>query len=98
MSSLPSYVAAAKPVPVGPRPWYKTITPTYAGVMLWFVFWAEWSRGRHARRRAVGRLGPAFLGLIVAALICHFLYYVVPGMLGVKTGFPCTWWARRPTA
>ena len=30
----------------------------------------------------------AFLGLVLAALICHFLFYVVPGMLGMKTGLP----------
>ena len=28
------------------------------------------------------------MGLILAALICHFLFYVVPGMLGMKTGLP----------
>ena len=45
MSNLPSYVAAAKPVPAAARaPWYKTITPTYAGVMLWFVFGPSWSK------------------------------------------------------
>ena len=38
MSQLPDYLAAAKPVPLANRaPWYKTITPTYAGIMLWFV-------------------------------------------------------------
>jgi cytosine permease len=30
----------------------------------------------------------ALLGLILAALICHFLFYLVPGMLGMKTGLP----------
>ncbi len=40
MSNLPSYLAAAKPVPAANRaPWYKTIAPAYLGVMLWFVFW-----------------------------------------------------------
>ncbi len=40
MSSLPSYVAAAKPVPAASRAaWYKNVAPTYAGIMLWFVFW-----------------------------------------------------------
>jgi cytosine permease len=33
-------------------------------------------------------LAVAFLGLIAAALICHFLFYLVPGMLGMKTGLP----------
>ena len=42
MASLPSYVAAAKPVPLGSRaPWYKSTAQTYAGIMLWFVFWHE---------------------------------------------------------
>jgi cytosine permease len=26
--------------------------------------------------------------LVVAALICHFLFYLVPGLLGMKTGLP----------
>jgi cytosine permease len=33
-------------------------------------------------------LGVALLGLVVAALICHFLFYLVPGLLGMKTGLP----------
>jgi cytosine permease len=28
------------------------------------------------------------LGLVVAALICHYLFYVVPGLFGLKTGYP----------
>ena len=42
MPNLPSYLEAAKPVPLSNRlPWYKTIAPTYLGVMLWFVFWQD---------------------------------------------------------
>ena len=33
-------------------------------------------------------IGWAFLSLVAAALVCHFLFYVVPGMLGMKTGLP----------
>jgi len=33
-------------------------------------------------------LGVALLGLIIAAVICHFLFYLVPGLLGMKTGLP----------
>ena len=29
-----------------------------------------------------------FLGLAIAALICHFLFYLVPGLLGMRTGLP----------
>ena len=39
-SNLPDYVASAQPVPQANRvPWYKTTAQTYAGIMLWFVFW-----------------------------------------------------------
>jgi cytosine permease len=33
-------------------------------------------------------LGLSLLGLVIAALICHFLFYLVPGLYGVKTGYP----------
>ena len=31
---------------------------------------------------------PAFLGLIIAAVICHFFFYMPPAMLGMRTGLP----------
>ena len=57
MSNLPDYIASAKPVSLAARaPWYKTIAPTYAGIMLWFVFWQNLVKGRwHTRRRAQRR-------------------------------------------
>ncbi len=30
----------------------------------------------------------ALLGLVLSALICHFLFYLVPGLFGMKTGLP----------
>jgi len=33
-------------------------------------------------------LGPSLLGLVIAAFICHFLFYLVPGRLGMQTGYP----------
>jgi cytosine permease len=90
MASLPSYLAAAKPVPWANRAaWYKTIMPTYAGVMLWFVFWQELAKGANTPAGILASgIGPAFLGLIVGAVICHFFFYMAPAMLGVKTGLP----------
>lgn len=94
MSDLPSYLAAAKPVPASSRaPWYKTIMPTYFGVMLWFVFWQDLvngGAGKDVRPGGVLADGflPAFLGLAIAAIMCHFLFYLVPGLLGMKTGLP----------
>jgi cytosine permease len=90
MATLPTYVAAAKPVPAANRAaWYKTIAPTYAGVMLWFVFWQDLPKGEGTPGGVLAAgLVPALLSLVVAALICHLLFYVAPGMLGMRTGLP----------
>ena len=88
---LPDYVSMAKPNPMENRaPWYKNTAPTYAGIFLWFVFWNKMaSGGTDAPGGVLGRgLGAALLGLIVAALLCHFLFYLVPGLFGMKTGLP----------
>jgi len=90
--ALPDYVSMAKPNPAGNRaPWYKNTAPTYAGIFLWFVFWSQAPSGGGAG--APGGvlsqgIGVALLGLIVAALLCHYLFYMVPGLLGMKTGLP----------
>jgi len=97
--TLPGYLASAKPNPAANRaPWYKNTAQVYAGIMLWFVFWHEVPLGSGLKGAAgfsefaggtlAQGLGVALLGLIVAALICHFLFYLVPGMLGMKTGLP----------
>jgi cytosine permease len=93
---LPGYLASAKPNPAANRaPWYKNTAQVYAGIMLWFVFWQQIPLGagadgysKFAGGTLAQGLGVAFLGLIAAALICHFLFYLVPGMLGMKTGLP----------
>ena len=96
--NLPGYLASAKPNPAANRaPWYKNTAQVYAGIMLWFVFWHEVPMGgglgtgghsASAGGTLAQGLGVALLGLILAALICHFLFYLVPGMLGMKTGLP----------
>ena len=94
MSSLPSYLAAAKPVPAASRaPWYKTVMPTYIGIMLWFVFWQSLGNagvGEHGHPAGVLAYGfpTAFLGLIIAATVCHFFFYLAPALLGMRTGLP----------
>ncbi len=99
-SRLPDYVASAKPLPMTNRvSWFSNVAPTYAGIMLWFVFWQDVSVGAgihadHGQYSAFAGgalahgLGAAFIGLVGAALICHFLFYLVPGLLGMKTGLP----------
>lgn len=89
---LPDYVSMAKPNPAENRaPWYKNTAPTYAGIFLWFVFWSQapsGGRGDVAGGVLGKGIGVALLGLVVAALLCHFLFYLVPGLLGMKTGLP----------
>jgi cytosine permease len=90
MSSLPSYVASAKPVPQSNRAaWYKNTAPTYAGIMLWFVFWQDIAKGGGEPGGVLSMgIGTALFGLAISALLCHFLFYLVPGKLGMHTGLP----------
>ncbi|MBN2127907.1 MAG: hypothetical protein JW741_00345 [Sedimentisphaerales bacterium] len=88
--ALPDYLSMAKPNPASNRaPWYKNTAPTYAGIMLWFVFWQDVPTAAGALGGVLSHgLGTALIGLVLAALLCHFLYYMVPAMLGMKTGLP----------
>ncbi|MCD6339071.1 MAG: cytosine permease [Verrucomicrobia bacterium] len=88
-NQLPAYVRSAKPNPRENRaPWYKNTAPTYAGIFLWFVFWQDAVNTPNQGGALGAGLGAAILGLAVAALVCHFLFYLVPGLLGMKTGLP----------
>jgi len=81
----------AKPNPLTNRaPWYKNTAPTYAGIFLWFVFWSQAPSGGSGIAGGVlsQGIGVALLGLVIAALLCHFLFYLIPGLLGLKTGLP----------
>ncbi|MBE7502009.1 MAG: cytosine permease [Verrucomicrobiales bacterium] len=88
-SQLPAYITGAVPNPAANRaPWYKNTAPTYAGIFLWFVFWQDAVLANSKGGGLAQGIGVALLGLVIAALICHFLFYLVPGMLGLKTGLP----------
>ena len=71
-------------------PWYKNTAPTYAGIFLWFVFWqgATTTQAGFLGGTLAQGVGVALLGLVLSALICHFLFYLVPGLFGMKTGLP----------
>jgi cytosine permease len=82
---LPDYIAKTKPNPIGKRgPWYANTAPSYAGIFLWIAFYRSMAGGTLAH----GSLAVCFAGLVVAGLLCHFLYYLAPAMLGMKTGLP----------
>ena len=90
-TQLPDYVASATPNPADKRaPWLTTTAATYAGIMLWFVFWSGAPSGGISAAGGVLSQGLllALFALIIAAAICHFCFYYVPAMLGMKTGLP----------
>ena len=82
---LPDYLSMAKPNPLEARtPWYKSTAPVYAGIFLWIAFYRDIAIGTLDQ----AGLPLALLGLVAAALICHYLFYLVPGLFGMKTGYP----------
>lgn len=89
VAQLPSYITSATPNPLEKRaPWYANTAPTYAGIFLWFVFWQDAVNAPNAGGMLSQGVGWALLSLVLAALVCHFLFYLVPGLLGMKTGLP----------
>jgi cytosine permease len=85
MPSLPDYVLRAAPNPVSNRaPWYKNTAPTYAGIFLWIAFYMSIADGTLSR----ASLGVCLGALVVAGLASYALFYYVPAMLGVTTGYP----------
>ena len=88
-AQLPSYITSATPNPPGKRaPWYANTAPTYAGIFLWFVFWQDAVNAPNAGGMLSQGVGWALVSLVLAALVCHFLFYLVPGLMGMKTGLP----------
>lgn len=82
---LPDYIVKTKPNPATNRaPWYVNTAPSYAGIFLWIAFYQSIAQG------TLERAGPGLciLALVVAGLLSYGLYYYVPAMLGMKTGYP----------
>lgn len=82
---LPDYISKTVPNPASKRgPWHANTAPSYAGVFLWVVFYLQLAVG------TVDRASPWLLvgALVVAGVLCYKLYYYVPAMLGMKTGYP----------
>ena len=82
---LPDYITKTTPNPSTNRaPWSTNTAPTYAGIFLWVVFYMNLADGTISR----ASLGLCLLALLVAGALCYKLYYYVPAMLGMKTGYP----------
>ncbi len=82
---LPGYISNTSPNPQSNRaPWYKNTAPTYAGIFLWIVFYREIAAGT----LDLAGVGLCLLALVVAGLISYALFYRIPAMLGMQTGYP----------
>ncbi|HEY3456484.1 MAG TPA: cytosine permease [Bryobacteraceae bacterium] len=82
---LPGYISNTSPNPQSNRaPWYKNTAPTYAGIFLWIVFYREIAAGT----LDLAGVGLCLLALVVAGVISYALFYRIPAMLGMQTGYP----------
>jgi purine-cytosine permease-like protein len=82
---LPGYISNTSPNPGSNRaPWYKNTAPTYGGIFLWIVFYREIAAGT----LDLAGVGLCLLALVVAGLISYALFYRIPAMLGMQTGYP----------
>jgi cytosine permease len=82
---LPGYISKSVPNPPSNRaPWYTNTAPTYAGIFLWIVFYREIAAGTIDR----AGVGLCLIALVVAGLLSYALFYRVPAMLGMQTGYP----------
>jgi cytosine permease len=82
---LPDYISKAAPNAAKNRgPWYTNTAPSYAGIFLWIAFYRSMAGATITR----GSLAVCLAGLVVAGMLSYGLYYKVPAMLGMKTGFP----------
>ena len=88
-NQLPDYIISATPNPASNRaPWYKNTAPSYAGIFLWFVFWQDAAKAGAPGGTLAQGLSWALLSLAVSAGVCYALFYLVPGLLGMRTGLP----------
>jgi cytosine permease len=85
VATLPGYISKAASNPLSNRaPWYVNTAPSYAGIFLWVVFYMEIARGTIDR----AGLGSCLIALAVAGVLSYALFYRVPAMLGMQTGYP----------
>lgn len=83
--SLPAYISESKPNPASNRaPWWQNTAPTYAGIFLWIAFYQAMAEGTIDRAPWFVLVG----ALALAGILSYALYYFVPAMLGMRTGFP----------
>jgi cytosine permease len=83
-NDLPDYVTSAVPVPSARRaPWYRDTFPTYFGIFLWVGFYLDLA----APTIGYASVSTCLWGLLLAGFLSFALYYYVPAMLGMQTGY-----------
>jgi cytosine permease len=82
---LPDYISKAVPNARDKRAaWYVNTAPSYAGIFLWVAFYQEIA----TKTLSAGGVGVCLAALATAGVLCYFLFYYSPAMLGMKTGYP----------
>jgi cytosine permease len=82
--TLPAYLASAKPNPMSNRgPWWTNTAPAYFGIFMWIAFYDKLASAFN-----LGGLDVALGGLVIAAVLSHYMFHYVFGVLGMKTGYP----------
>ncbi len=82
---LPDYLAKSSPNPPSARaPWYKNTAPAYAGIFLWIAFYNSIADGTISH----ASLTLCLIALAAAGFLSYALYYYIPAMLGMQTGYP----------
>ncbi len=80
-----AYLTKTRPNPPTNRtPWHLQALPCLAALFLCVVYYQELAAGSIDR----APFGTVFLGLATGALASHFLLFLIPGALGMQTGYP----------
>jgi len=80
-----AYLVKTKPNPPTNRtPWYRWALPCFVALFLWVGYYQDLASGTVDR----APYGTVFLGLLAGALASHFLFFLIPGAMGMQTGYP----------
>ncbi len=79
------YLSKTTPNPQTRRvPWYRYTVPCYAGLFLWIGYYQVLAQGTIDR----AGFGLLFFGFLVGGFLSFGMFYFVPAILGMQTGYP----------
>ncbi len=80
-----AYLAHTKAIPPNDRvPWYRYLGPCYGALFLWLGYF----EGLSANTVNRAPLGLLLFGFIIAGLLSYFLFFRIPAIMGMQTGYP----------